>query len=128
MANKLTVCEITTLLYIFLYSKYAPIQEVVTQTDYNTNTVIEWLNHFQETMGKAIEWEPKLVGTNSSPVQIDEYYFRGKIKYHLWRILNGGSQPEVEKAARIQEQEKEAMLILIGALLYRTSKSKKCCR
>lgn len=100
LGSKRTLCDITMLMYSFLYNKNVTTQEVNQQTGHSKGTMTDWFNKFRETIGNVLAWEPKLVGADSDPVQIDESCFRKRINYRRSRLLSGNSLPKGIKSAK----------------------------
>lgn len=104
MTNNLTLCSITHLLWLFLNSR-STVRNVVAITGHSSETVVDWFSFFRATCGKALELAPKLRGTASSPVQIDESYYSGKRKYSRGRLLSGDVLPRNERSTVEDEDE-----------------------
>ena len=84
----LTLRKIVEVVYTWLY--FEPTQRKMQKTSKcGSATVTDWLYLCREVCSHAIEKAPKLVGTLSKPVQIDEAYFSGRRKYKKGRLLSG---------------------------------------
>ena len=56
-------------------------------------TVVNWYEYCCTVCTAIIAKKPQMVGTEESPIHIDESHFAGRQKYNCGRILNGYVPP-----------------------------------
>ena len=85
---RLKVSEILELVHIFLFT-YGTILEVAYTSGHSLHTVIDWYNMIREVCTHSVGNAPKMLGTATNPVQIDESYFSGRRNYGKGRLIRG---------------------------------------
>ena len=85
---RLKVNEILDLVYMFLFTR-GTAREVAYTTGHSQTTVIDWYNMIREVGTHSVENAPKMVGTATNPVQMDESSFSGGRKYGRGRLMRG---------------------------------------
>ena len=86
LRSSITLCKILHLLYLYLGS-YSTCRQLKIMTGLGLPTIVDWTNLIREVCSNAIVQADKLVGTNDSPIQIDESYFRGKTLVDLQDLI-----------------------------------------
>ena len=85
---------------VYLWTIEMSITQIAKRAGYSTATVTTYLNRLREMCSRKCSERPKMIGTESEPVQIDETYTSGRRKYNRGRTLDGD--------ARAEETESEA--------------------
>lgn len=104
----LPVRQILLIIYFFIYSRDT-LEEIMVKTGHNKHTICDWLNLCREVCTRVIRNQPKMVGTDEQPVQIDESYFQGRRKYNTGRLRDGDKVEEAEKKAKEAMRKKEKL-------------------
>ncbi len=86
--SRLKLNEILEMQYFFLFTRMT-VREAAYTTGHSQNTVIDWFNMMRKDCIRSIENQPKMVGTATNPVQIDESYFSRRRKYGRGRLMRG---------------------------------------
>lgn len=84
----LSICKTLELLWIFLYSRMT-IREVSNVTDISITTIILYYRRFRHVCTLSLSIQPKMIGTDTDSVQVDESFFSGRRKYNRGRPLAG---------------------------------------
>lgn len=92
----LSVRQILIIVYFFVYSRDT-FEQLMMKTGHSNHTICDWLNMCREVCSTVVRNQPKMVGTDEQPVQIDESYFQGRAKYNRGRRLEGDKLDEQEK-------------------------------
>lgn len=114
--GKISLCQILLIIYFFIYSKDT-IDQFMIKTGHSNHTIVDWLNFCREVCSKVIQNQPKMVGTLSRPVQIDEAYFQGRRKYGRGRMRNGDLKRKNEKKEKQKMKEIEKVDYELGRVV-----------
>lgn len=98
---RLRLHEVFELVYLFLYVDM-PLSKVNLMTKRGKSTIHTWWKKCRDVCRKVIALEPKLRGTFTAPVQVDESYFAGRRKYNRGRLLARDKRNPAEEAARLE--------------------------
>ena len=75
-----------------------PALQVVELTGKSRSTVVDLFNMCREVCTTIMRRRPQMLGTHTSPIQIDEARFAGRRKYNRGRILQGDHPPQERDA------------------------------
>ena len=94
--SQLPICGIVELVYMFTIDM--PALRVVELTGKSRGTVVDWFNMCREVCTTIMRRRPQMLGTHTSPIQIDEARLAGGRKYNRGRILQGDHPPQERDA------------------------------
>lgn len=86
--SRLPLRDIVELMWFFLHSRMTS-KQLAYVTGHGVQAVTDWKNLMREVCQQSLEAEPKMVGTATDPIQIDESFFSGRRKYGKGRLLKG---------------------------------------
>lgn len=95
--------QIVRLVYLWLNTT-STVRQMAAMTGLGTPTVLDWMNFCRNVCTVSLDKSPKMVGTNSHPVQIDESYHAGRRKYNRGR-LNKGDKLKSTESNHDREQQ-----------------------
>jgi len=64
--------------------------------DLGNATLVEWHHACRPTEAKVLDNEPRFVGTEQNPIQVDEACIAGVAKYRKGRRLAGDRRDQIE--------------------------------
>ena len=86
--SRLQLHVIMEVVYLYLYTKQT-LRESCFNIGVTMSTLVDWHCSIRMTCGKALEQEPRFVGTEACPVMIDEAHIAGRAMYRRGRPLQG---------------------------------------
>ncbi len=87
--SKTSLSNIIEIMYYFLHGRHLNVRQMREIVEHYHTTLVDWLTQFREVCALASQHGSKLVGTFQHPVQVDESYFSGRLKYGKGRLMSG---------------------------------------
>ncbi len=99
--RRLGLCDIVTLVWIWLYTEMT-VSQAAKAADVAKMTASEWFAKCRTVCSDTEMLLPKLAGTPTEPIQVDESYFAGRGKYKRGWLLRGDKKSTNEREARAE--------------------------
>ena len=106
--SNLPLTEVLEIVWLWLFTK-ATMRDAAQASGHNYHTIVRWWEMCRLVCTGILDSEPKFVGTDSRPVQIDESYFAGRRKYNRGRLRHGDSSRNGDDDDELEEWNERTM-------------------